>query len=278
MASTISLVTSVGALLPGMAAVVMATSVVAIALAPVERFILRFRVAAGVLRLACLERKLDESCPKALNLLFDRRPNVVGLDARAKAACGRDGLQPGDAGADDENARGGHRSCRGIEHGKHSRQCVGRKKNCFVPCDRRHRRERIHALRSRDSRNELHGEERGAAVGDLLRRTGGRQRFCESDDDLATMKKREVCGSWTWIRTNGPDLGHDVRGKRVGTRSDADLFGRIGGVGKARGFAGRLFDDEVDAKLAESGNDSWNDRDAPLTRECFSRDAEFHRR
>ena len=99
MAATISAVTSIGDFLPGIAAVVMTTSVVGdglqhhLALAAVERLVLRLGVAAGVLRVAGLERHLDESRAEALNLFLDRGPHVVGLDARAEPPRGRDGLQ-----------------------------------------------------------------------------------------------------------------------------------------------------------------------------------------
>ena len=51
-----------------------------LALAPVERLVLRLGVAALVLGVGRLERQLDEPRAKALHLLLDRRPHVVGLD------------------------------------------------------------------------------------------------------------------------------------------------------------------------------------------------------
>ena len=58
-----------------------------LALPAVERFVLRLRVPACVLRVAGFDRHLDEPGAEALNLFLDRRPDVVRLDARAQPSC-----------------------------------------------------------------------------------------------------------------------------------------------------------------------------------------------
>ena len=141
-----------------------------LALAAVERLVLRLRVAAGVLRVAGLDRQLDEPRAEALNLFLDGRPHVVGLDARAEPPRRRDRLQSGDAGADDEHARGRDRAGGRVEHRKHARQRRRGEQHGLVAGDRRHRRQRVHALRARDARHELHREQHRAALGD---RAGG---------------------------------------------------------------------------------------------------------
>ena len=55
------------------------------ALTPVEILILRFRVAARVLRVLGLDRELDETPAEALNLLFGGRPQIVRGNNRARA-------------------------------------------------------------------------------------------------------------------------------------------------------------------------------------------------
>ena len=133
-----------------------------LALPPVERFVLRLGVAALVLGVRRLERQLDELRAEALDLLLDRRADVVGLDLGAEPPRGGDRLQAGDAGADDEDARGGDRAGRGHQHREHARQRVGGEQHALVAGDRRHRRERVHALRARDARHQLHREQRRA--------------------------------------------------------------------------------------------------------------------
>ena len=93
--STISRVTRIGAFFPGTTR--RRNHDVApghdlehhLALPAIERFVLRLRVAALVLRVVDLERDLDEARAEALDLFLDRRPDVVGLDLRApsRLAC-----------------------------------------------------------------------------------------------------------------------------------------------------------------------------------------------
>ena len=60
-------------------------------------------VAAGGLRIAGVDRNIDELGAEALDLLLDHGPRVVGLDDRAEATRGGDRLQPGHTGADDQH-------------------------------------------------------------------------------------------------------------------------------------------------------------------------------
>src|SRR3712207_7160685 len=59
-----------------------------------------------------LQAELDELGAEAFDLLLDDGPGVVGLDDGAEALGGADGLQAGDAGADDEDAGGDRKSTR----------------------------------------------------------------------------------------------------------------------------------------------------------------------
>ena len=74
------------------------------------------RVAARGRRVFGLD--LDELRAEALDLLLDDLAHVERLDDGAEAARGADGLEPGDAGAEDEDARRGDGPGRGHEHGK----------------------------------------------------------------------------------------------------------------------------------------------------------------
>src|SRR5206468_7360751 len=74
------------------------------------------------LRLGILgfERELDELAAQALDLLLDDGPGVVGLDDGAEAFGRADGLQAGDAGADDEDACRRYRAGRRHEQDRKS--------------------------------------------------------------------------------------------------------------------------------------------------------------
>ena len=61
---------------------------------------------------------------------------------------------------------------------------AGGEQHGLVAGDRGHRRQRVHALRARDARHQLHRDERRAALGDRSRGVGRRQRIGEADDDL----------------------------------------------------------------------------------------------
>ena len=165
-ASTISVVMRIGARFPGMSAVVITTSLRGddfdhhLALAPVERLVLRLGVAALVFRVGGFERQLDESGAEALHLLLDRGPHVVGLDLGAEPARRRDRLKSRDAGADDEHARRRDGPGGRHQHRKHARQVVGGEQHALVAGDGRHRRQRVHALRARDPWHQLHRQHR----------------------------------------------------------------------------------------------------------------------
>ena len=90
------------------------------ALAGVKSFVLRGAVAAGILRILGFDGQFDEASAKALHLLFGGGTHVVGGSDRAQPARGGDGLQAGDAGADDENTGGSDGAGSGGHHGKNS--------------------------------------------------------------------------------------------------------------------------------------------------------------
>ena len=102
-----------GERLPGMAAVVITTSLAATTFAiasrclAVERFVLRCGVAALVLRIGGLEWQLRRTSRRGYDLFLHRGPHVVGLRPRAPEPAGRrDRLQARHARADHEHARG----------------------------------------------------------------------------------------------------------------------------------------------------------------------------
>ena len=77
------------------------------------------RVAAGR---RGVEVERQELRPQRLDLLLGDRPHVVGLDHRAQPPRGGDGLQPGDAGPEDEHLSRPDRAGRRGQHGEEAPQ------------------------------------------------------------------------------------------------------------------------------------------------------------
>ncbi len=114
------------------------------------------RVAAG--RLLRANAEVEERRAEALHLLGDGRAHVERRDDRAEPPRGRDRLQAGDAGADDERPHRRDRPGGGHEHREEARHAVGGEHDRLVAGDRRLRREGVHRLRARDPRDRLHRE------------------------------------------------------------------------------------------------------------------------
>src|SRR5207344_466352 len=90
--------------------------------------LLLFRELAGVtaFRLFATDSEVQEGRAEALDLLLDDRPNVERGDDGSEPTCRRDGLEPGDAGADHEHLCRGDRPGRGHQEWEEPRQPVSR--------------------------------------------------------------------------------------------------------------------------------------------------------
>ncbi len=122
---------------------------------------------------------------QAFDLLPDRGPHIVSLDDSPEPPRGSDRLQPRHTGAEHENARRSNRARRGHEHGKHPRERIRGQNHRLVSGDGSHRRQGVHALRPRDTRDQFHGEAARAALGNLGVFRACAQRLAETDQDLA---------------------------------------------------------------------------------------------
>ena len=138
------------------------------ALPAVEVFVLGAGVAAGVLRVFGFDGQFDEAAAEALDLFFRGGAHVVGGSYGAETAGGGDGLQSGDAGADDENAGGSDRSGGGSKHRENSWERVCGDDHGFIAADGGHRGEGVHALRAGGAGHQFDGKRGDAALGDLL--------------------------------------------------------------------------------------------------------------
>src|SRR6202161_3301274 len=73
-------------------------------LAAVKVFSLRAGISAGILRIRCFDRKLEESRAQAMDLLFGSWPHVVCRRNSSEPARGGDGLKSRNSRADYENS------------------------------------------------------------------------------------------------------------------------------------------------------------------------------
>ena len=239
-------------------------------LAPVERLVLRLRIAPLVLGIASVERHLHETRAQALHLLLDGRPYVVRFHFRAQPTGSGDRLQAGNAGANDEDFGGGEGAGGRHQHRKHPGQRVGREQHSFVSSDGCHGRQRVHALRPGDPRHELHRQCRGAGLRDRADRVGRSERIGEADHRLAGPQQGE-------LRWNGPNLQDDVGGREdFGPCGHLRAGLHVSGIGKSRWCSGPLLDDHVEAGFFQEGDARRNQRDPGFPRPGLFRSSHSH--
>ena len=130
-----------------------------LALAPVKILAHRLGVAALVFGRVRLHIQHHETRAQAFDLLLHGGADVVPAHHRAQAPRRGDGLQARNARADHQHARGRHGSGGGHEHGEHAGQGIGGDQHRLVSGNGGHGRERVHALRARDARHQLHRQE-----------------------------------------------------------------------------------------------------------------------
>ena len=206
----------IGAFLPGTAAVVM-TNVRGghhlqhhLPLLAVERLIHRRGIATGPLARLGLQIQLDELGAEGAHLLGHRRADVVSVHDGAEPAGGGDGLQSGDAGAHHEHPCRGHRACRGHQHREHLRQALGSQQDRLVAGDGGHGGQGIHALRTGDAWDQLHGEQVDPAIGERLGGRGLAQRLGHPDDGLALVQQLQIGGPVLEVGAEGSHLEHHL--------------------------------------------------------------------
>ena len=110
-------------------------------------------------------------------------PDVEGGDDGAEPSRRRDRLQARDARADHERTDRCDRPRGRHQHREELRDAVGGEENRLVAGDRGLRRERIHRLRARDSRDRLHGERDHAGLAQLRDPLRVGERLEEPDED-----------------------------------------------------------------------------------------------
>ena len=211
----------------------------------------------GLLLRLLLRRQLARVAALGLLAATPRSRNVAPSDStcsrtagrtskpndRAEPARGRDRLQPGDAGAEDEHLRRRDRAGRGRQHRQEPRQAVGGDQRRLVAGDGRLRRERVHRLRARDARDRLQREREHARAPRAARRRRASVSGCRNaDQHLAVAqpcRPRRRSASRPWRRRRA---SHGVADRRAG------LAVRV--VRETGRLARAGLDDDLDARRA----------------------------
>ena len=198
-------------------------------------------VAAGALE--GVEVEVDGLGPHRPDLLGGGRAHVVGPDDGAEPLGGRDGLQPRDAGAENDHLGGLDGAGRGHVEREEAAQHPGGDDRAAVAGDERLRAERVHRLCARDARDQLDGVGGDARVAELHDRGllgGGRQerdrgRAAGQPADGAGVERLDRDDESASARASGsrvaPDRGVLLvgdQGVQPGPRLDRDVVPETG--------------------------------------------------
>ncbi len=210
----------------------------------------------AALVLGGLDLEADEARAEALDLLLDRGADVVRLDDRAEAARGRDRLEPGDAGAQDQHAGRRDRARGRHEHRQEAGEPVGGHERGLVAGHRGLRRQRVHLLRARDARDQLHAQRGDAAVGEAAHQVGLGQRVEHRDQHGAFGEQLDLVAAERIVPAGTAHLQDELRlpKQRGGVRHHHGSRLPIGVIIRAGAPAGAGFDPDVEASLLQSGH------------------------
>ena len=249
-----------------------------LALSRVERLVLGFGVAPRVLRGVGVEREIHERGAQTLHLLLHRRSYVIGFDLGTQTTGAGNGLQTRHARTDYEYARGSNGAGRGHHHRKHPGQCLGRHEHRFVSGDGGHRRQRVHALRARDSGYQFHRERGDAAGSEVARRLRLAKGFGEADDDLSRTQLRQVVPSVHQVRAKRPDGQNRLcfREHLSTVCREAGALVHVGVVGESSRAAGPGFDQDIEPRSCKRRDGGRYGRDALFARKGLCWDADDH--
>ena len=196
-----------------------------------------------------------EARAQAFDLFLDGGADVVAADHRAQPARGGDGLQSGDARADHQHARRRDRSRGGHQHGEHAGQGIGGDQHRLVAGDGGHGGQRVHALRARDARHQLHGQKADAALGQRAGRVDRGERLAEADDRLAAAQQRQVrppvSGLAPGLRTCSITSAAAKTSSRPARRTPFSAYSESG---KPARMPGAGFHDQFRARLIENAD------------------------
>ena len=198
--------------------------------------------------------------------------HVVPGHQRTEATRGRDGLQPGDAGAEDQNLRGSGGAGRGHQHREVRAVGVGGDQHRLVARDVRLRGQRVHRLcPAQGARQHVQADRCHLRRREPLRQPRVRQRLEQSDEGLTGVHARDVVGRA--YAEQHVSLGVDlVAVDHPGAGSD------VGGVGVPGGLPGPGLDHDGHARRHEPGDPVGSERHPTLIPGSFADDTERDRR
>src|SRR3984957_1034462 len=195
---------------------------------------------------------VDELRAQGLHLFLGCAAHVIRFDYRSEAPRGRDGLESRDSRPNDENLRRADSPGGGGEHRHELLQIVGGDEHSLVAGDGRLRRQGVHRLCSRDTRNEFHGETGDPALLQRFDLRLPRVGLHETDDHGPRLKPLNLVHG---ERLDGQDhirlLQHGARRVRPG-----DVL--ICGIRELRPGAGTTLDQNPGSGLGELPGDLWN--------------------
>src|SRR5215469_2848169 len=248
------------------------------ALTSVEGFVLRCSVTTGILCILGLDRKFQKPSPQAVHLLFGRWAHVIGGSYGSQPTRGGDCLQPRHSGSDDEHAcRRDAASCCG-QHGKKPRQGIGSRQNRLITTNCAHRRERIHALCSRDAGNQLHRKRSHARVGNLFEHFQRAERSEEADYHLPRAEQWEIFLASHVVRTVTKNLNNNIGPSEYSGSIGFDLRAlfHIRFIRVSRLFPSSAFEQHLKPCLHQAGNHRGNQGYAAFAGVRFLRNTNNH--
>ena len=216
--------------------------------------------------------EVDEGATHGDDLIGRGRAHVVGRDPGTKALGRGDCLQSGHAGPEHEHSSRRNRTGRGHVEREEAGESDGRLEHHAIAGDQRLASERVHRLGARDARNQLEGKGRraGRGQGGDGGQLGGRRR--QTDRDRAGAESSRE------LRGEGAHVAVDIEVARGEVRHNGGTGIRVGGVAVTGRGARTGLNQDLESKGCELGHCLGGRRDAALTLQAFSSDADSHAR
>ena len=239
-----------------------------------ERLLGRDEGRAHLLRVAPLpfsglqRGHLDERGPEALHLFAHLGPRVERTHDRAQALGARDGGEPGDARAEDEDLGRGDAPCGGHLSSEETPEVARALDDRPIADDVGHRAQRVHLLRARDARDRVHREHRRLALSEALDERRVLPRPDEADERGAFLQEVGLVAVALGQGLGWPDLEDEVRllPQRGRVRRNDRARLEVRAVAVVRRLPGPRLNDDFQPQLPHPGDGHRRRRDAPFTR------------
>ena len=215
---------------------------------------------------------LDEFAAERFDLLLRLRTNIGDFHHGAKPTRSGDGLQSGDARAEDHHLGGTDGSSGGGHHREQLAESVRREQHGFVAAQVRLRTEYVHPLRTGDTRNGIHCENRNTGATARCHDRGIRRGPKKREKHRARFHRGNL------RRSRRVDFQEDIR-SGIKTGSGGHQFGagfQIRFVSEEGRQSSALFHEHGEAFAHKTPHSFWGERNAVFVRLRFLRDGQFH--